>query len=65
MKGNNPKSWGSNALKERLYNQRQRRTQQLYFWVFTEETQNTESKRHTHPYVHCSIIYSSQDREAT
>ena len=31
----------------------------------SEETQNTKSKRHIHPYVHCSIIYNSQDMEAT
>ena len=30
-----------------------------------EETQNTNLKRHMHPYVHCSIIYNSQDTEAT
>ena len=27
--------------------------------------QNTNSKEHKHPYVHCSIIYNSQDMEAT
>ena len=27
-------------------------------------TQNTNSKEHKHPYVHCSIIYSHQDMEA-
>ena len=26
-----------------------------------EGTQNTNSKEHKHPYVHCSIIYNSQD----
>ena len=26
--------------------------------------QNTNSKEHRHPYVHCSIIYSCQDMEA-
>ena len=31
----------------------------------SKETQNTKLKRHTHPYVHCSIIYKSQDMEAT
>ena len=31
----------------------------------SEETQNTNLKRSMHPYVHCSIIYSSQDMEAT
>ena len=29
------------------------------------KTENTKSKRHIHPYVHCSIIYTSQDMEAT
>ena len=28
------------------------------------ETQNTNSKEHKHPYVHCSIIYNRQDVEA-
>ena len=32
----------------------------------SEETQNnTNSKEYIHPYVHCSIIYNSQDMEAT
>ena len=30
--------------------------------VFTEK--NTNLKEHMHPYVHCSIIYNSQDLEA-
>ena len=30
----------------------------------SEETQNTNSKEHKHPYVHCSIIYNHQDMEA-
>ena len=31
----------------------------------SEETQNnTNSKEYIHPYVHCSIIYNSQDMEA-
>ena len=29
----------------------------------SEETQNTNSKEHKHPYVHCSIIYNHQDME--
>ena len=28
-----------------------------------EENENTNMKRYLHPYVHCSIIYSSQDKE--
>ena len=27
-------------------------------------THNTNLKEHKHPYVHCSIIYNSQDMEA-
>ena len=30
----------------------------------SEETQNTNFKRCVHPYVHCSVIYNSQDLEA-
>ena len=30
----------------------------------SKETQNTKSKRHIHPYTHCSIIYNSQDMKA-
>ena len=30
-----------------------------------EETQNTNQKRSMYLYVHCSVIYNSQDREAT
>ena len=32
--------------------------------TISEETQKTYSKKYMHPYVHCSIIYSSQDLEA-
>ena len=41
------------------------------FWIsdptsgnISEGTLNTNSEEHKHPYVHCSIIYSSQDLEA-
>ena len=30
----------------------------------SEETQNTNSKEHKHPYVHCSVIYNCRDMEA-
>ena len=30
----------------------------------SKESQNTNSKDSMHPYVHCSIIYNSQDLEA-
>ena len=30
----------------------------------SQTTQNTNLKEHKHPYVHCSIIYISQDTEA-
>ena len=30
-----------------------------------EENQNTNLKEYMHTYVHCSIIYTSQDLEAT
>ena len=30
-----------------------------------EENEITNSKRHMHPNVHCSIIYNSQDVEIT
>ena len=32
---------------------------------FSEENKNTNSKRYIPPYVHCNIIYSRQDMEAT
>ena len=31
----------------------------------SKETQNIDSKKHKHPYVHCNIIYSLQDVEQT
>ena len=34
------------------------------FRNISKETQNTNSKEHKHPYVHCSIIYNCQDMEA-
>ena len=30
-----------------------------------EENKSTNSKRYMHPYLHCSIIYNSQDIEKT
>ena len=38
--------------------------QQFHSWVFIQRKQ-THSKRHMHPYVHCSIAYNSQDMETT
>ena len=32
-------------------------------WNISERTQNTNSKEHKHPYVHCSIICNRQDVE--
>ena len=32
---------------------------------FSKENKNTNSKISMHHYVHCSIIYNSQDLEAT
>ena len=31
----------------------------------SKETQDTNSREWMHPYVHCGIVYSSQDTEAT
>ena len=39
-------------------------TQQYHFWDITEDIQNMNLKRYTQDYVHCSIIYNSQDMEA-
>ena len=33
--------------------------------IYPKDTKNTNSKRYTHCYVHCSIVYNSQDRQAT
>ena len=30
----------------------------------SEENENTNLKRYTHPYIHCSIIYNRQNMEA-
>ena len=40
-------------------------TQYFHFWVYIQKTQNMNSKEHTHFCVHRSIIYNSQDMEAT
>ena len=32
---------------------------------FPEENTNTNLKRYTQPYVHCSTVYNCQDMEAT
>ena len=34
-------------------------------WYLPQENKNTNSKRCTHSYVYCSIIYNSQCMEAT
>ena len=34
------------------------------FEYFPKENKNSNLKRYMHPYVHCSIIYNSQDMEA-
>ena len=31
--------------------------------IYPKKIQNTNFKRYMHPYVHCSIIYNSQDME--
>ena len=33
--------------------------------IYPKKPQNTKSKEHKHPYVHCSVIYNCQDMEAT
>ena len=38
---------------------------QQFHSYLSKENKNTNLKRCMHPYVHCSIIYSSQDMEAT
>ena len=35
------------------------------FGYLSEENKNTNLRRYIHRYVHCSIIYNSQDMEAT
>ena len=39
--------------------------QQFHFWVFTWRKQKHKFKEIYSPHVHCSIIYNSQDTEAT
>ena len=46
---NRPTMWSSNSSPE----------------YFSKENKNTNLKTYMHPYVHCSIIYNSQDIEAT
>ena len=33
-------------------------------WYLSEEDENTNSNRYMHTYIHCNIIYNSQDMEA-
>ena len=37
----------------------------FHFWVFIFRTENTNSKRYMHSYVHHSITYNNQDMETT
>ena len=39
-------------------------TKRFCFWDTSKETWNTNLKEYVLPYVHCSIIYNSQDLEA-
>ena len=39
-------------------------TQQFHSWVFSKN-KNTNLKRYMHPDIHSSIIYNSQEVEAT
>ena len=39
--------------------------QQLYFWVFIQRNENTNSKRYMYSHFHCSIIYNSEDMQIT
>ena len=39
--------------------------QQFHSWVYIKKTKNINSKRYMYPNVHSSIIYNSQDMEAT
>ena len=39
--------------------------QQFHFSYLPEENKKSNSKRDMHPCVYCSIIYKSQDMEAT
>ena len=39
-------------------------TQLFHFWEFIWRNWNTNLEDYTHPYVHSSIIYNSQDLEA-
>ena len=38
---------------------------QFHLWAFIWRKQNTNSKRHIHSYILCSIIYKGQAKEAT
>ena len=38
-------------------------TSESTFGNLSEETQNTNLEEYTHPYIHFSIIYHSQDLE--
>ena len=40
-------------------------TQHFYFWVYTQNNQNTTLKRYMHPNVHKDIFYIYQDMDAT
>ena len=40
-------------------------TQQFHFWVHRWRNPKLIIRKTVHPYVHCSIIYSSQDRKTT
>ena len=37
----------------------------LLLGIYLKKDKNTNWKRYMHPNVHCSIIYNSQDMEAT
>ena len=51
--GVSSKQWTQNSLL----------TQWFYFWDTSWISQNTNTKKYMHPYVHSSAIYNSQDLE--
>ena len=49
----------SMELPQKVKNESALRLSDSTFGNLFKETQNTNSKEHKHPYVHCSIIYNN------
>ena len=57
--------WKTVEVPQKIKNRTTMRSSNSTSGYLAKENKNTNSKRHMHPHVHCSIIYCNQDMETT